>query len=154
MDAQYLHAVCAHCGSVNRIPQGRLTASAAAKCGKCGEQLFPGEAEPVSAAVFERMVARSDIPLLVDFWAPWCGPCKALAPVVEHVAQMLSPQVKVLKVNVDETQELAQRLGIRAIPTLAIFNQGREIARSSGVMNQKAMIDWAGQSLGLPVAAL
>jgi thioredoxin 2 len=153
MSDEFLHAVCAACGGVNRFPRGRLTASTAAKCGKCGHLLFPGEAESVSAERFQQMAAKSDIPLLADFWAPWCGPCRALAPVVEHVAQSLTPHLKVVKVNVDEAQALAQRLGIRAVPTLAVFQHGREVARTSGVMDQKTLTDWIGQAVGLPQPA-
>jgi thioredoxin 2 len=153
MSEDVLHSVCAACGGVNRIPTARLQASAAAKCGKCGHLLFPGEAEAVTAERFQQMASRSDIPVLADFWAPWCGPCRALAPVVEHVAQSLTPHVKVVKVNVDEAQALAQRLGIRAVPTLAVFQHGREAARTSGVMDQKTLTDWTRQAAGLPEAA-
>ena len=153
MTSKALQTVCAQCGAINRIAEGRLSASAAAKCGKCGHRLFPAEPEAVGGPIFERIIAKGDIPVLVDFWAPWCGPCRALAPVVEHVAQSLSPQVRVVKVNVDEAQDLAQRLGIRAIPTLALFKAGREVQRTSGVMDQKALTDWTRQYLRLPEVA-
>jgi thioredoxin 2 len=150
---QSIQAVCAECGGINRFPAAKLTLAAAAKCGKCGHLLFPAQAEQVSEDRFTRIIANSDIPILVDFWAPWCGPCRALAPVIEHVAQAISPNVKVAKVNVDEAQTLANRLGIRSIPTLAIFQGGKELARTAGVMDQKTLIDWTSQTLGVPIGA-
>ena len=109
----------------------------------CGGRLFSGAADPVNAATFQRSIERSDIPVLVDFWAPWCGPCRALAPAVESVARTLSPELRVLKLNIDEAQDVAQRLGIRSIPTLAVFAGGREIGRTSGLMSETALAAWA-----------
>jgi thioredoxin 2 len=140
---EQLHTVCAACGAVNRIGAERLSDSAGAKCGKCHQPLLPDPPPAVSEARFDALVGRSDIPVLVDFWAPWCGPCRTLGPILERAAKTLAPEVRVVKVNIDEAQGLAGRLGVQAVPTLAVFRRGRELARTSGVMPEQALTDWA-----------
>ncbi len=125
-----LHIVCPHCHTTNRIAAEHL--ASAPGCGQCHQPLFTGRPLVLDAASFERHIARSQIPVLVDFWAPWCGPCRAMAPAFEQAAGLLEPRVRLAKLNTEEQPALAARFHIRSIPTLALFQQGREIARQAG----------------------
>jgi len=136
-----LHLVCPHCHAVNRVPAARLGQSP--NCGQCHRPLFDAHPAELTAATFDRHVARSDIPLLVDFWAPWCGPCKMMAPQFAQAARMLEPQVRLAKVNTEAEQQLGAQYGIRSIPTLALFRGGREIARQPGAMGAQDIVNWA-----------
>ena len=140
-----VHIVCPECDAVNRVPQDRL--GDGAKCGKCHTQLFSGRPLPLDERRFALQVSRSDLPLLVDFWAPWCGPCRMMAPAFEEAARMLEPRARLVKVNTEEAQGLANRLGIRSIPTLALFRGGREVARTAGAMDTRRLVAWARQHL-------
>lgn len=138
--AESLHIVCPHCETTNRIPSARLKEGA--RCGQCHEPLFDGQTIELSADNFHKYVSRNDIPVLVDFWAPWCGPCQMMAPQYAQAAQSLEPHVRLAKVNTDAQPSLASQFGIRSIPTLALFKGGREVARQAGAMRKPDIIRW------------
>jgi thioredoxin 2 len=138
--------VCPQCGGVNRVPASKL--GAGGRCGRCKSPLFTGRPIAVDTAAFQAQVGRSDIPLLVDFWAPWCGPCRMMAPAFEQAAAQLEPGVRLLKVNTEEEQQVATQFGIRSIPTLMLFSGGRERARMSGALDARGIIGWTRQQLG------
>jgi thioredoxin 2 len=132
---------CPHCQAGNRVPTGRLTQSP--NCGKCHQPLFTGKPLSLDASGFEQQVVKSDLPVLVDFWAPWCGPCRSMAPHFEAAAADLEPRLRLAKVDTDAVPELGARYGIRSIPTMILFHAGREIARQSGAMGQGQIVQWA-----------
>ncbi len=135
-----LQVVCPHCNATNRVPPERLAEGG--NCGKCKQALFSGHPVVLDAAAFERQVAASDIPLVVDFWAPWCAPCRTMAPHFERAAAELEPGVRLAKLNTEEEQAIAARYSIRSIPTLVMFRRGKEIARQSGAMDGAALSRW------------
>src|ERR1700724_3164149 len=140
MSEEARHIVCPHCNSVNRIPNEKDARKA--KCGHCHQPLFTGKPAPASAKSFATPIERNDIPVLVDFWAQWCGPCKAMAPVYERVASEFEPQVRFLKVDTELEPELAARYNIRRIPTLMLFRKGAVIAQQAGTMDAQALRSW------------
>jgi thioredoxin 2 len=147
--AQENLVVCGKCGGVNRLPPARNAGDA--KCGKCGAKLFSGHPEDVDAQTFDRQIKRSSLPVVVDIWAPWCGPCKMMAPAYEAAANELEPHVRLVKLNSDNEQAIASRLGIRGIPTMILFHGGRELARTSGAMTAGQIVSWVRDHL--PTAA-
>jgi thioredoxin 2 len=130
---------------VNRVPEQRLAEEP--KCGKCRRPLFNATPIALDGAGFERFVGRSELPLLVDFWAPWCGPCRMMAPAFEQAARRLEPRVQLIKLNTEEQQAVAARYGIRSIPTLILFRGGAEIARVSGAMDAAGLVAWTTKQL-------
>lgn len=132
--------VCPSCGVANRVPQERLREHPI--CGGCRQALFTGHPLELDTPAFERHLSRNDIPVLVDFWAPWCAPCRTMAPAYEQAAARLEPQVRVAKLNTESQPSIAGRYGIRSIPTLVLFASGREKARRSGAMGLDALLSW------------
>jgi len=134
------HAVCPSCNAVNRIPAQRRGKEIS--CGKCHVPMFGSDPRSVNSAAFTAQLSRSEVPVVVDFWAPWCGPCKAMAPVFTQVSARMGSRAQFIKVNTDEESALGAQYGIRSIPTLAIFQSGREVARISGSLPAVSLEQW------------
>ena len=132
---------CAACLTANRVPAARL--GEGPKCGKCGAALLDGAPAELNEDQFEPFVQRTELPVLVDFWAPWCGPCRAMAPHFERAAQQMKERVRLVKVNTEDAPGLAARYNIRAIPTLVLFRNGVEEKRMSGALDSGALARWA-----------
>lgn len=139
-----LHIVCPNCSGVNRVPDDRLGAEP--RCGKCHSELFQAHPVELTDANFRTHVERSDIPLVVDFWAAWCGPCKMMAPAFEQAAAQLEPGVRLGKLDTERHQMTAAQFGIRSIPTLIIFRNGSEHARISGALDLGSLVGWVRQN--------
>lgn len=139
--ADALHVVCPHCHTTNRVRVADM--GHAPDCGQCHKALFDGHPLTLDATTFDKHIGRSQVPVLVDFWAPWCGPCRMMAPAYEQAASLLEPQVRVAKLNTEDAQAIAARFNIRSIPTLALFVDGKEIARQAGAFRTAQDIaDW------------
>ncbi|HYU11436.1 MAG TPA: thioredoxin TrxC [Stellaceae bacterium] len=141
-----VHIVCPHCDTINRVPRPRLGGG---RCGHCHQALFEGHPVALDTARFERHLAKSGVPLVVDFWAPWCGPCRAMAPEFERAAAAAEPMARLVKVNVDEEPALAERFAVRSIPTIALLFAGRELARVSGARSAAQLAEWLRRELAV-----
>ena len=135
------HIVCPHCIAVNRIPSTRL--SDKPKCGKCKNSLFTGHPVELTDQSFSKFINNSDVPVVVDFWAEWCGPCKMMAPAFAEASGQLEPNIILAKLNTEVAQQTAAQFGIRSIPSIIMFKNGKEVSRQAGALNTQQIVQWA-----------
>ena len=140
-----VRVVCPSCGTINRVAADRP--AGAAVCGRCRLHLFGAKPASVDAAAFERHRTEDGLPVLVDFWAPWCGPCRVMAPAFEEAATVLGSRARLLKLNVDEVPGPAARYGVQSIPTLILFRNGEPVARTAGAMDARRLVAWTERHL-------
>ena len=141
-----LHVVCGRCGAVNRVPAQRL--EQAPNCGRCKSALLDGAAVELTGETFDRFIERNDLPVVVDFWADWCAPCKMMAPVFAQVAREQRLRLRMAKLDTEAQAEIAQRYAIRSIPTLVLFKGGREVDRVSGALDVTRLRAWLSRHSG------
>ena len=145
MNQPALVLACPACASLNRVASDRL--SQQPNCGRCHQPLFQGKPVALTGASFEQHAVRSELPVVIDFWAPWCGPCLSMAPQFEAAATLLEPQVRLAKVDTEAEQDLGARFQIRSIPTMLLIRHGREVARQSGAMASAQIVQWVQSQL-------
>ena len=143
--AETLLVACPHDGSLNRVPRARLDQKPS--CGKCHRPLFMGRPVDLTAAIFDRHVVQSDLPVVIDFWAAWCGPCRMMSPAFEAAAALLEPTVRLAKLDTEAEPAIAARYAIKGIPSMILIRKGREVARTSGVMPTAQIVQWVEQAL-------
>ena len=143
-----LNFVCANCTSVNRVPQSRLADKPV--CGKCKQSLLPGHPVELTDANFQKFVSRTDVPVVIDFWAAWCGPCRLMAPAFAEAATQLTPNVLLAKLDTEAAAQTASAFDIQGIPCLIAFRNGNEVARQTGAMNTSQIMEWANSVVGQP----
>ena len=141
-----LHLVCPACGGINRVPADRMNDNPS--CGKCHRSILDGKPVNLGNQNFDKFIGKNDLPVVVDFWADWCGPCKMMAPVFQQVSNEFASQVRFAKVDTEQAREIAARYNIRSIPTIIMFRNGKEIDRISGAMNLQQLLQWTSNALG------
>lgn len=140
-----MHYTCPSCATINRLPTNKPAAEAT--CGRCKSPLVNGLPVDLTDQSFSRFINKNDLPIVVDFWASWCGPCKMMAPVFSKLSEKMQSQLRFAKVNTEEAQQISSQLGIRSIPTLILYHQGKEIDRLAGALPEPQLRQWIEQGL-------